>query len=210
MLYVFDLDDTLYLERDYVYSGFQAVGDWLYINRDISDFCDSAWKLFESGHRGNIFDLVLKKKEIKEDGLINLMVWEYRNHMPNIRLLPDAEEFISQVPFHNLAIITDGYSVTQWKKIKALNLESKIEQIIVTDDLGQDYWKPNPKAFTIVEKELSPKRCVYIADNPNKDFKAPKELGWLPSIRVRRKGSLHYGLSTPEDCREVISFNEIK
>jgi len=29
---VFDLDDTLFPERDFVLSGFQAVGDWLETN----------------------------------------------------------------------------------------------------------------------------------------------------------------------------------
>jgi putative hydrolase of the HAD superfamily len=30
MLIVFDLDDTLYLERDFARSGFEAAGAWLY------------------------------------------------------------------------------------------------------------------------------------------------------------------------------------
>ena len=35
---VFDLDDTLYLEREYALSGFRAVGDWLRQTRGLIDF----------------------------------------------------------------------------------------------------------------------------------------------------------------------------
>jgi len=58
MLYVLDIDDTLYLERDYVRSGFCAVGRWLAEHQNVEDFFERAWALFEAGARGNIFDTV--------------------------------------------------------------------------------------------------------------------------------------------------------
>ena len=209
MLYVLDLDDTLFLERDYVYSGFIAVDKWLNENQGVTGFFERIWELFEEGSRGHIFDIALKELGIEDSRLIEQLVWIYREHKPDIKLLQDAKEFIDKIPFQNLAIITDGYSNAQWIKIKALDLEAKIEQIIVTDDWGRDYWKPNPKAFITVQKSLSPEQCIYIADNPIRDFLAPKEVGWLPSIRIRRKGSLHFNIPTPEDYREVTSFYEI-
>lgn len=39
-------------------------------------------------------------------------------------------------------------------------------------------------------------RFVYVADNPGKDFIAPKELGW-GAIRVRRPGGLHENVDGP-------------
>ena len=35
---VFDIDDTLYLERDYAFSGFEAVGRWVAARLQIVDF----------------------------------------------------------------------------------------------------------------------------------------------------------------------------
>ena len=52
---VFDLDDTLYLERDYVRSGFRAVDAWL-ASRGILGFFGEAWANFENGLRGKAFD----------------------------------------------------------------------------------------------------------------------------------------------------------
>ena len=55
---VFDVDDTLYLERNYVRCGFEAAG--AHAERlGISRFYETAWQVFERGARGNVFDLSL-------------------------------------------------------------------------------------------------------------------------------------------------------
>ncbi len=55
-----------------------------------------------------------------------------------------------------------------------------------------------------------PEQCVYIADNPLKDFIAPAALGWMPSIRVRLAGGLVADLATGGGCIEVWSLEEVK
>jgi putative hydrolase of the HAD superfamily len=203
MLYVLDIDDTLYLERDYVRSGFCAVGRWFAENRNIEDFFEHAWTLFESGARGNIFDTVLEDLGVFDKELVTHLVHLYRSHHPNISFQADAMEFLRRHNRDDFAIITDGYSNAQWAKIRALNLEQYMDKIIVTDDWGKEFWKPNPKAYILAQGRRSPKECVYIADNPLKDFEAPAKLGWAPSVRIRRKESLHYAIDTPDLCIEV-------
>ena len=56
---VFDIDDTLYLERDYVRSGFRAVGEHVARSTGVDGFSDLAFALFEQGLRGHIFDETL-------------------------------------------------------------------------------------------------------------------------------------------------------
>ena len=124
--------------------------------------------------------------------------------------MPDAFEFISSHDVRDLAIITDGYPNVQWGKIKALNIDNLVGQIIVTGDWGQAFWKPHHRAFIKISQDHKPTECVYIGDNPKKDFKAPEELGWLPSIRIRREKSLHYALDTPKNCIEATSFEAIR
>lgn len=53
---VFDLDDTLYLERDFVMSGFQAVERWAEQRLGIQNFAESCRQLFERGERQRVFD----------------------------------------------------------------------------------------------------------------------------------------------------------
>jgi putative hydrolase of the HAD superfamily len=208
MLYVLDLDDTLYLEKDFVCSGFKAVDRWLSENTPIRNFYPSAWTLFEAGSRNNIFELVLEQRGYTNDpDLIGRLVNIYRRHTPRITLQPDAEAFLGRIEKKKLALITDGYSETQWNKIMALKLNQYIGKIIVTGDWGTDYWKPHPRGFIEISNGYDKAACVYIGDNPQKDFISPRHLGWAPSVRLRRVGSLHYEKPTPPHCQEIHSLN---
>ncbi len=209
MLFVLDLDDTLYLERDYVRSGFHAIDRWLLDNRNKAGFFERAWRLFEQGIRGNIFDLVLADLNIIEKGLIEHFIKLYRNHIPDITLLPDAITFFQIKKREDLALITDGYSIAQHAKIEALGIKQYLDKIIVTDDWGGEFWKPHPRAFIEAQGNYAPEKCIYISDNPQKDFISPEKLGWAPSIRIRRENSLHYAIETPEGCYEVSKLTEI-
>jgi putative hydrolase of the HAD superfamily len=57
---VFDADDTLYLEREYVRSGFRAVGGWVHAALGVSSFYKAARRHFEAGRRGDIFNVALE------------------------------------------------------------------------------------------------------------------------------------------------------
>jgi len=209
MLVVLDLDDTLYLERSYVASGFRAVDHWVFSKYRIPGFFEQAWHLFEKGVRGNIFNEALKTLSLPQKDIVGQLVQVYRSHEPDIALENDAFGFIESHGSKYLAIITDGYAQGQWNKIRSLCLEKYIGKIVVTDDWGKEFWKPHLRAFQFVQDGFSPEECVYIADNPHKDFIAPAELGWMPSIRIRRKGSLHYDIDTPGSCAEIESFAQI-
>jgi len=210
MLYILDLDDTLYLERDFVRSGFQAVYDYLNEQNIASSFYNTAWQLFQAGVRHNVFNQALDKEQIKFDNrLIEKLVDIYRHHTPDIRLAIDADEFLADHQNDQLALITDGNAAAQWNKINALELKKYFTSIIVTDDYGRDYWKPDQRVFEKVQGDKPPENCVHIADNPAKDFIAPRELGWRNSIRIRRPLSLHEDLPTPSDCREVERLGKV-
>jgi putative hydrolase of the HAD superfamily len=183
----FDLDDTLYLERDFVRSGFAAVGAWLATERGVRGFEACAWRLFEAGRRGDIFDRVLPRLGIAPDGaLVRRLVRVYREHLPTIRLEAAAADLLARLGGRcQLAVLTDGFHETQRRKITALGLEARCRPIICTDLWGREHWKPSPKGFLHIQEALdaAPERCVYIGDNPAKDFRAPKELGWR-TLRV--------------------------
>ncbi|MGD9505840.1 MAG: HAD family hydrolase [Syntrophobacteraceae bacterium] len=210
MLIALDLDDTLYLERDFVRSGFISVDNWLRERAGIAGFFEVSWDLFEAGTRGNTFDLALEKLQRHSHDLVQEMVQVYREHRPAIRLEPDALDFIRSFRPEDLALITDGHSLTQWSKIRALGLESLIGAIIVTGDKGQEFSKPHPWSFLTVQGARPPRECMYVGDNPLKDFNAPSLLGWSRSCRIRREGSLHFELQTPGDCLELGSFADVR
>jgi len=210
VLITLDIDDTLYLERDYVLSGFHAVDAWLHANGHGFDFANKAWALFEQGLRGTIFNQVMAEKAHRDAGLISQMIEIYRSHSPCISLLPDAKSFFQSCGNHDLAVISDGPFMAQERKVIALGLNNYVNTIILTDRWGREFWKPSPRAFREVMEQRAPEECVYIADNPEKDFIAPVTLGWQPSFRVRRQHSLHELKITPKNCREIVSLNDLK
>ena len=209
MLFVFDLDDTLYLERDFVKSGYRAVDVFLTSEKSLDGFFDFAWNEFQNGNFSYVINRFLEKSDCCTTEVLQSAIRVYRDHRPSITLLPDALDFLKQKPFDCFAMITDGYSMTQWNKITALGLPSMIKKIVVTGDWGKDYWKPHPRAYLEVQRDYPANQCVYIADNPRKDFCVPLELQWHPSVRIRRSGSLHYALPTDEHCIEIHSLTEL-
>jgi putative hydrolase of the HAD superfamily len=193
--FVFDLDDTLYLERDYVQSGFREAGLWAAKHLGIPDFADRARKCFNQGSRSRVFDEVLLAAGYEpQPGLVADLVSIYRTHRPEISLSLDAERCLqSLIGRAQCALITDGPLESQRSKVRALGLETKMRPIVYTAEWGTGYCKPDPRSFRYVEEaqESRALRLVYVGDNPAKDFAGPKALGWI-TVRVRRREGLHY------------------
>src|SRR5258707_4394601 len=186
---VFDLDDTLYLERAYVQSGFQAAGAWAERELGVRDFSQRAWREFERGCRGDIFNRVLAFYGFPKGRALPELVRAYRSHTPSIALLPDAAHCLSALRPHGyLAMITDGAVDSQQNKVRALGLDRTMDLVVLTAALGLDFSKPNPRAFAYVQQQFAvpPECCAYIGDNPVKDFITPRGLGWR-TVRVRRE-----------------------
>lgn len=191
---VFDLDDTLYLEADFVRSGFRSVAEWCHRELSINDFEETAWRLFREGRRGDIFDEALSVLGVTPSkDTISWMVAVYRNHKPQITMPADSADCIQQLRGkYKLGLITDGPAEMQWNKIRALRLQESLDEIIVTSDLGRGFAKPHPRAFMEIEErfQVHGSELLYVADNPAKDFTVPNRLGWR-TIRVLREQGLH-------------------
>ena len=181
---VFDLDDTLYPEKDYVRSGFEAAAS---LFPDRPDAAARLWEAFESGRPA--FDEVFGAARSAEALCV------YRAHTPNIRLYPGVREMLSRLHGRKkLGLITDGRPEGQRAKIAALGIEVLFDEIIITDELGgPEYRKPSPEAFEIMSRRLSVPfaRMAYIGDNISKDFTAPEKLG-MRCIWFQNPGGLYY------------------
>ncbi len=192
---VFDLDDTLYPERDYVFSGYVAVATAFKDQfGDPAATAAAMRRLFDTAHRRLVFDAFLQDRAVRADRkLVDRMIEVYRQHCPSIQLHGDASEALQRLrPRCRLGLLTDGPSVSQWAKINALDLVGQFDSIIVTSDLGPDFTKPHPRGFEQMAVRLgSPASAlIYVADNPAKDFVAPNALGWR-TIRIFRADGIY-------------------
>lgn len=207
---VWDIDDTLYLERDYVRSGFRAVGDALREHFDADGFGDVAWALFEQGVRGDTFDRAasaIGRPELPVDW----MVARYREHEPDIELSPDASSCIDRLSGVPMAAVSDGPWASQHAKAVALGVPRFADPVVLTSALGEGKGKPHPAGFesVVAAVGLSASRYVYVADNPAKDFVAPRQLGWA-TVRIRRPLGLHVDRPSADDVdAEIESLDDL-
>lgn len=215
---VFDLDDTLISEKEYIKSGFKVISqkiskeynlDNQYVYRLLID-------LFNENAK-NVFNRLLDKLNIKyNDEYIKELIHEYRGHMPQISLYEDAKEILAYLYNTDLklGIITDGYAITQRNKLKVLDIEKNFDYVVITDELGREFWKPHRKPYDIVKEQLGLEyeEMVYVGDNITKDFITANKLGMTTICIVRGEG-LYCNLQKEEGYRakyKINSLNEIK
>lgn len=187
---VFDLDDTLYSEKDYVKSGFNAIEKEF---PRITNISEKLWKVFEN--KGKAIDEVLKVENIYSEENKNKCLNIYRNHKPDIHLYDGVREMLDNLKQQNvkLGIITDGRPEGQRAKIEALNIKGLFEEVIITDELGGiEFRKPNKTAFVKMHElmNIPYDQMLYVGDNIKKDFMAPEELG-MKSVWFKNSNGLY-------------------
>ena len=213
---LFDLDDTLYLERDFVKSGFISVSNYLYSHYHLNNYdsFDILWDMFYSGRRGDLFNELLNSFP-ECDITVQDLIKVYRQHRPVIKPLKNVTQLLeSLIKKQKLGLLSDGYYEVQKNKFVALGLQKYFSSVLFTDELGRDNWKPSIVPFKKILDTLNvnPEESVYIADNPEKDFKGPNQLG-MNTIRIRLKGGEHYN-KKPQSSeysprQTVFSINEL-
>jgi len=187
-LIIFDLDDTLYPERTFVESGFEAVAKCIEKEFKIrkKEFFRILLDILKKEGRGQIFDTALRKYDLYNKNLVDKLVEVYRSHKPTIKPYSGAKSLLNSFKKkYKLALITDGLGYVQRNKVKALTIENLFDLIIYTDDYSEKKSKPDLYSFrkAIEHLNVSPREAIYIGDNPHKDFMGAKKLG-IKTIRV--------------------------
>ena len=173
---VFDLDDTLYKEQDYLLSAYNEIASFVESRYDAPQgICDQMFRWWQKGD--NVFQQLIDtyKLELTVEELLTI----YRSHVPAIRLDDTIRNLLDRLYLNSvLGIITDGRSITQRHKIEALGLSAYMEEqdILISEETG--YEKPSDEPFRQIMEHHPSRTYYYIGDNPAKDFEAPNRLGW--------------------------------
>jgi len=199
---VFDLDDTLFAERDYVAGGYGAVGEHLRRSLGRGEaFEDWLWDRFLTGSAEGAFDalnlhfgLELSSAEIRE------LVEVYRRHAPRIELFDGMADILGRIrERYAVGLLSDGFLPGQRLKFQALNVERFFDAVLFTEELGRESWKPSTRGFEVLAKKLDVPHgaCAYVADNPTKDFLPGNKLGWR-TIQYLHPGQLYSAAEAPQ------------
>lgn len=182
---VFDLDDTLYKEIDFLKSSYRSIAKQIYNNIGINPFNEMMdWYYLKE----NVFNNLRLKYALTETQ--DELLVAYRSHFPNLELSSSNQALLERLSSKNdvtLGIITDGRTLTQNNKIKALKLNYfiDIDNIIISEKFGSE--KPNPLNYTFFVNKYPDSEYYYIGDNFKKDFICPNKLGWT-TIALRDNG----------------------
>lgn len=166
---VFDLDDTLFYEQDFLTSAYREIADFVSENNAESVH----QKMLELYHqKQDAFAYVAAQYNVSKDDLITM----YRSHFPSVSLRAGVLGILENLAGKDIkmGLLTDGRTLTQNHKIDALNIRHFFDKIIISEEFGSE--KPNLANYKIFEKPGYD--YYYVADNPKKDFVAPNTLGW--------------------------------
>jgi putative hydrolase of the HAD superfamily len=197
---VFDLDDTLYPEHEYVKSGFAAVAAWSAQQFGISadaGYC-ALLALFTAGVRGDTFNRWASNQGLPADAVPE-MIAVYRAHAPQIKPFGFVPGLLQQLAAQaRLGLVSDGYLAVQQRKFVALSLADYFSAVVFSDQWGRASWKPSPKPFQAVLEQLgvTGEAAVYIGDNPLKDFKGARQAN-MATVWVRYAHGDYSGLTPP-------------
>jgi putative hydrolase of the HAD superfamily len=187
---VFDLDDTLYVESDFVASGYRAVARRVAAARGVPerDVFYTMMSVFASQGREHVLPCVIERY-LEPSTPIAELVAIYRAHTPSVRLLPGYAAVLRGLARdYRLGIITDGDPQVQRNKVSALGLAALVNEVIYTWDYGESRQKPDPFAFRLMARGLGvePGRIVYVGDNLEKDGRGAAAAGFeFVAVRPR-------------------------
>jgi len=174
--FIFDLDDTLYPEIDYLVSGYNYIGKYL---STILKFDVSNEMLHRYYAKENVFEkIVTEYKHAIPELSIAFLQNLYRNHLPQLKLSQEVSEFLSIIKLKKIptGLITDGRSISQRNKLAALGLTNYFDDVIISEEFGTE--KPHINNYMFFQKKYQDRNFWYFADNTIKDFIVPAKLGW--------------------------------
>lgn len=194
---VFDLDDTLYKEIDFLKSGYRKVAE-LVEERCGDNATDIYHQLFSWYCKGENPFVSLNKTygfNIPIDDYLSV----YRYHRPLLALDTETEKTLTKLKEEGceLAIITDGREMTQRQKIEALGLTKWISTDFIFINEDEKSFKPNRLSFERLMfhchdiYKSSDFSYYYVGDNPQKDFFAPNQLGWCSVCLIDDGRNIH-------------------
>lgn len=201
---VFDLDDTLFPEAAYVYSGFKAAA--LCAEEQLGfgaaeTLCELT-DLYAAGVRGNTFARWAEAHGQSVETVVPLLVLAYRNHEPQLTPFPEAVSLLQMLrPLACLGLVSDGWLAVQRRKLAALKIDTLFDVVAFSDTWGRDAWKPNPLPYqrALAAMHVLPQFAVYIGDNPVKDFLGARRAG-MRSIRLRLTQGEYAALEPLSPC----------
>lgn len=146
---MFDLDDTLYNEKDYLFQGYTYISEYLGLKYSINAnvIYQFLTNNFNPSYRSHLFDIMLDNFKISRHELqfiLNIL----RTFEPKekIRLFPELKELLNCLKSNKIlfVVVTNGNQTQQQNKIKFIDWGDLKPMIYYASDYES---KPSPKVY---------------------------------------------------------------
>ncbi len=182
---IFDLDETLLDEKAYRLSLFEKLISFIkYKNKKFSLKKIKNYDFIKKNiYKFKILDFILNRY-LRNESLIKLKNVYYSSaHIP---LFKNTESVLKKLKKKFiLCLITDGNEIHQFNKIYFSGILKFISPRNIIINSKKTFMKPSTYSYKriIFLNNLDPIKSFYIGDNPKKDFKGAKNLGFK-TIRI--------------------------
>jgi HAD superfamily hydrolase (TIGR01549 family) len=185
----FDLDYTLYDQRQFLLGSLAAVAERLaaQCERDPALLTTTLRDLWEQEGTDcpDLFNRWLTLVGLLDADHVRLCVEAFHGYAPaQMELFPSAHRVLRSLhDSYWTGIITDGHASMQRSKLAALGVEPLVHRVFLPHEHGMK--KPDPRIFQRVlhEDGFLPHEAMYVGDHPIKDIMAASLAG-LPTVRV--------------------------
>ncbi|WP_277540865.1 HAD family hydrolase [Haloarcula laminariae] len=179
----FDLDGTLFDDRQYARAGLINAGGELRRRTGVALTEELLSAYFRDGHREATFDVVLSAAGLADDHVPALVSAYHDNDAPLVPYRDAAGTLETLATDYRLGVITGGTNGRE--KLSRLDLDGPVEEIIVTAERPDSKRAPEPFVEMAERLGVPERSMAFVGDRPGLDFPQPNRLE-MPTVRVMR------------------------
>lgn len=189
---IFDLDDTLYPERQFIRSGFHAVASevtWRYgVPRPAA--LATLFRALRRRNRGQALQELCRQHNLPV-AIVPELVDVIRAHEPTLRLPPSSTATLvaARARGWRLGVLTNGLPAVQARKAVALDLGALVDTVVYAHDCAPRLGKPAREPFQIALARLGslPTDSVFVGNDPWCDIAGARGVGLRTILLSRRE-----------------------
>ncbi|EOQ24232.1 HAD family hydrolase [Bacillus cereus] len=214
---LFDLDGTLLDRRQsleqFIHDQYNRFASHL-MNIEKSEYCSRFLELDNNGYtwKDKVYATLLCEYNITTltpEQLLHDYITNFQHHCIPFQNMHELLQRLTQQNI-KIGIITNGFTDFQINNLRALNIHTYTNTILVSEAEGIK--KPHPEIFERALQKLDVKatECLYVGDHPENDVLGSERVG---IVGVWKRDSFWDDFEHPRivnDLLEVLSFLEVK
>jgi putative hydrolase of the HAD superfamily len=187
---IFDLDNVLYDEIDYVHAAFRSIAAFISGKSSFSEDEIFAKLVCDFKKKGSMYPRLFNDA-LTDIGLDQEMLPEilrlYGSVDVDLKLFPESENILLTLRQNGLklALVTNGNVEFQQNKIRLLGIEKFFDVIVYARETPEAADKPNPASYKMAIERLgvSCEETLCVGDNPYTDFWGANKMG-MRTVRL--------------------------